>query len=89
MQIVIDIDEKAYALLSALVETNTDTDTIHKAIVKGKVLPKGHGRLIDADAVLSKIENPYERAEVASWLYETIVEADKEGEDDVIHAKRS
>lgn len=60
MQIVIDIDEnvltklfnndtKDYAIV------NDDLFAIAKAIRKGTLLPKGHGRLIDADNTISKI----------------------------------
>lgn len=45
------------------------------AIRNGIVLPKGHGRLIDADAVLEEpIGNTYKDIDIA----ETIIEADKE-----------
>lgn len=44
-------------------------------ILNGTVLPKGHGRLIDADAVLEDpIGNTYRDIDIA----ETIIEADKE-----------
>jgi len=50
-----------------------------KAIHNGTPLPKGHGRLIDADAVLEEpIGNTYKDIGIA----ETIIEADKvESED--------
>jgi len=45
------------------------------ALAKGTVLPKGHGRLIDADAVLEEpFGNTYRDIDIA----ETIIEADKE-----------
>lgn len=48
---------------------------VFDAIRNGKVLPKGHGRLIDADAVLEEpIGNTYKDIDIA----ETIIEADKE-----------
>lgn len=47
-----------------------------KCILNGTPLPKGHGRLIDADAVLEEpIGNTHKDIDIA----ETIIEADKEG----------
>lgn len=49
---------------------------VTSAIVNGTPLPKGHGRLIDADAVLEDpIGDTYKDIDIA----ETIIEADKEG----------
>lgn len=46
-------------------------------VKNGTELPKGHGRLIDADAVLEEpIGNTYKDIDIA----ETIIEADKESE---------
>lgn len=45
------------------------------AVLHGTELPKGHGRLIDADAVLEEpIGNTYKDIDIA----ETIIEADKQ-----------
>ena len=53
------------------------TNFIAKQIKNGAVLPKGHGRLIDADAVLEEpFGNTYRDIDIA----ETIIEADKEVE---------
>ena len=55
MKIVIDIDEKTY---NALTHTEFDAslvvDEMRKAIANGTPLPKGHGRLIDADAYVKE-----------------------------------
>ena len=61
-----------------------DTQQVANAIFDGKPLPKGHGRLIDADAYIDKHEE-------CGWLDDitvdefnaitpTIIEADKEQE---------
>ena len=55
MQIVIDIDENVFTrLFDNGIEdysiVNDDLFAIAKTIRKGTPLPKGHGRLIDADA---------------------------------------
>lgn len=51
-----------------------------EVIADGILLPKGHGRLIDADAVLVEpFGNTYKDIDIA----ETIIEADKAGSEDV------
>ena len=52
MKIVIDIDENVYTrLFDAGGNTMRDMRVACSAIRKGTPLPKGHGRLIDADAI--------------------------------------
>ena len=52
MQIVIEIPEMAYNLLKSDETIDwLDAETILDRIVEGTVLPKGYGRLIDADAL--------------------------------------
>ena len=52
-----------------------DRNTVHHAMLECVELPKGHGRLIDADAVLEEpIGNTYKDIDIA----ETIIEADKQ-----------
>lgn len=45
MKIVIDIPEETYNFI----KENSSGSTAHEAIKNGQPLPKGHGRLIDAD----------------------------------------
>ena len=61
MQIVIDIDEKIIkeAKESPNYYQTYQFETIWKSICNGTVLPK-HGRLIDVDANLECIDDPYE-----------------------------
>lgn len=59
MKYVIDIDENVFTRLfdngtEDYEISNDDLSTITKAIRNGKPLPKGHGRLIDADALKKK-----------------------------------
>ena len=87
MKLIIDISEKEYELLKFCGE---DFSPLYKAIANGTPLPKGHGRLIDADktALLSDLfcytkytgidEAPYEDATKALEFAPTIIEADKE-----------
>ena len=50
MQIVIDIDEDTYnSVISDSTTYVLDEILVENAIYNGIVLPKGHGRLIDAD----------------------------------------
>ena len=53
MQIVIDIPEEDYKIIKTQV-TEGITNSLKMCIANGISLPKGHGRLIDADELLSK-----------------------------------
>lgn len=84
MQIVIDIPDKIYKELTetAIIVTEVYPSTIERALTEGIVLPKGHGRLIDADDMELPPEELISRMIVAEAP--TIVEADKEGADNGI-----
>lgn len=100
MQIVIDIDEDLYDTIKNL-EVFITTQRSGKRIINGSInaikngirLPKGHGRLVDADAmakILRESEYYQEKrgdfygAEVTSRVKnfiedtDTVIEADKE-----------
>ena len=82
MQIVIDIDENLYTRLFANgVDNYDDAIDMAKAIRKGAPLPKGHGRLIDADVLVDGMEDDYEFCEVVNAT-PTIIEADKAESED-------
>lgn len=53
-----------------------DRGDLYEAICNGKVLPKGHGRLIDADTLADGFEDNYEFCEALNAT-PTLVEADK------------
>lgn len=86
MQIMIDIDEDVYTRLF----DNGKADSIDllkaaKAIRKGTVLPKGHGRIADMDAAIKCIKDV--EGDDAIWAISliewacskrTIIEAEKE-----------
>lgn len=94
MQIVIDIDDMVYEFaqnttfvedISTLFkQTNADREKtlflydILDAIKSGTLLPKGHGRLIDGDELESRMKIGYCIVRDAP----TIIEADKEGEEE-------
>lgn len=61
MQLVIDILEREYETIRSAVKkgymNGFGGEPIYRAIAEGKPLPKGHGRLIDADKVLKDTED--------------------------------
>lgn len=82
MKIVIDIDKETYY---KVLGSNNRGFLLHAfagILQTGTILPKGHGRLIDADMLLSKAKFLYKGYEVAltNTIGEapTIIEADKE-----------
>ena len=78
MQIVIDISEERFRDIQRIAEVQRESNhfkTAEQIVANGTPLPKGHGRLIDADAVLDDpFGNTYKDLDIA----ETIIEADKE-----------
>lgn len=87
MQIVIDIDEELYEAYKDRPPMLGDTgmDMIAQAIANGTPLPKGHGRLIDADAFKKNVCT-YQQTGCGDCKHSlccpedvpTIIEADKE-----------
>lgn len=87
MKIVIEVSEKDYLnfLLqykSGILDEKTPSHRAKIAIAKGIVLPNGHGRLIDADALKEDMCR-YGWSHIDSTIHEyvddfpTIIEADK------------
>lgn len=79
MKIVIDIPDQKYKWI--IENPQTYTDELHDAIRNGTPLPKGHGRLIDADK-LQRVDHII--LESAIDNAPTIIEADT-SEDDRCH----
>lgn len=97
MQIVIDIDEETYKDIKRGKIYSSYRDVPQEsvlAIANGTPLPKGHGRLIDADALKKRLKEDMciadrlcdyfqsEKIDTAENYVEdteTIIEADKEG----------
>ena len=84
MQIVIDIPEDEY---QNILLTGKANFCVVNAIEAGTPLPKGHGRLIDADEIISEAtkgmkypaNHEYMECVIAHMkLAPTIIEADKE-----------
>lgn len=90
MQIAIDVDESYYKLIKHDVEHGNNF-LPYKLLANGTPLPKGHGRLIDADEII-RLTNEIESEGVEDkedrlyYLFlktvlkdaPTIIEADKE-----------
>lgn len=61
MEIVIDIPDKVYSFITTecndvtISENEAPFEYIIRGIIDGTVLPKGHGRLIDADDLIQDI----------------------------------
>jgi len=77
MKIVIDFDEETYEVLKhypvpMLSDPFTYSMMLQNAVVNGTVLPKGHGRLIDAEDVDNHIIGSVDLRDCP-----TIIEADK------------
>ena len=80
MQIVINISEKIYES----VMDGTYCGTLYQELKNGTPFPKGHGRLIDADALLKDVRDNSESYFADDFAHEwvdvapTIIEADEE-----------
>lgn len=81
MQIVIDIPEEKYQGIINMAEEILDASTfcspryLYKAVLNGIPLPKGHGRLIDADALTLPPEEIVSQIVICSAP--TVIDADK------------
>lgn len=81
MQIVIDIPEEEYQNYLKMRPSYPEGVFCYiKAIQNGTPLPKGHGRLIDADALKDEWKEGFHRKMVEAIMDDapTIIEADKE-----------
>ena len=83
IEIVIKIDEKYKTLLDNGEADGNVRKSILLAVVNGTPLPKGHGRLIDADALINSLGASDRDIYCKAVIEEdapTIIEADKEGD---------
>lgn len=82
MQIVIDISEDAYKRHKKRVNMDMCTE-LDIVVAKGTPLPKGHGRLIDADNLpLNAIDDANYGSNYIK-IAPTIIEADTTGSEEV------
>ena len=85
MQTIIDIKDDIYAELAKTGENEINLGillALREAVRQGTPLPKGHGRLIDADKIQFKNNefdtySDYSEAFNAIYFAPTIIEADK------------
>lgn len=88
MKIVIELADEIYEMKkSGIIEENINE--IISAVIFGKPLPKGHGRLIDADAFIEFLKHKeYGIIDYSDCVIDditenapTIIEADREDEE--------
>lgn len=88
MEVVINIPQKAYEQIIGFPQQTAGVDILilHKILQEGKVLPAGHGRLVDADEVMNVMERSFDMQDLYLPIHfkqfaldeaQTIVEADK------------
>ena len=77
MKLVVEIPDNEY---SNVLKGHWEGNPLADYIENGKLLPKGHGRLIDADELIKDYGNP--DIEILLENMDTIIEADKEVKDD-------
>ena len=91
MQIVINIDNEDYDDITLTGENTINLGVLlnlREAVRKGTPLPKGHGRLIDADAFFKSASIKFYTTNLFSHIISTIdnaptvIEADKEEQDE-------
>ena len=74
VELIIKIPEETYNFLKRY---GTDGGIVENSVINGTPLPKGHGRLIDADELIEgKVANDWTR--IQAECANTIIEADKE-----------
>lgn len=94
MQIVIEIPDRQYELLQRVAKTKRGVENLSEygeLILNGTPLPKGHGRLVDADELYDGFIDGTEGYDCQTWnrieigdIIEdapTIIEADNESEE--------
>jgi len=86
IELVIKISEDSYKATCNGWMLPTDVENVVQGIKNGTVLPKGHGKIGDLDALREEVStwgmNDYEPSDFIDEIdrAETIIEADKEGE---------
>jgi len=90
MQIVIDIPEEYYNAIKEISDENSTADML--LIKYGTPLPKGHGKLKDETEIFNILNKKYLNfssrrdlnlfADIVEKEAKTIIEADKEGENE-------
>ena len=77
MKMIIDIKDKtvAFDIQNQGLDPQTETDkVIVDALYSGTILPKGHGRLIDEQALVDIIERMWKNKQITNTKYNTFLE---------------
>lgn len=83
LKIVIELSEDSYKATCNGSMLPPDVENVVNAIKNGTILPKGHGRLIDADELLdANIDTFSQQTEFKIKFAPTIIEAEKENADE-------
>ena len=91
MRLVVDLNDELYNNMVVKNEyTDRDVIAVHNALMGAIFIPKGHGRLIDAKQAEERLRQAFDEHEgynsLARYIVRnssetpTIIEADKEGE---------
>lgn len=75
MKLIIDIPKERLDSIKHFGIKQNEVSMLERALISGTPLPKGHGRLIDADALADGFEDNYEFCEVVNAT-PTVIEAD-------------
>lgn len=81
MQVVIDIPEDFYYKAKRGFFELYDIREVRDAIANGIPLPKGHGRLVDAEEFEKKFKRSYNTALTVLRSVKTMIPTDKENTD--------
>ncbi len=79
MKLVIDIPEERYKDMQRIAEVQLERNhfqTAEQIIAYGTPLPKGHGRLIDADAFIARLEDASKRQQYKKLLIDDCLTVD-------------
>lgn len=76
MQIVINVTEETYKSIKHGMRFRDDVEAIMTQIENGTPLPKGHGRLIDADAFIDGLRDSSKRQRYNECLIDEFLTVD-------------
>lgn len=71
MQIVIDVPDEMYDWFDNGFPDENDAEKLWQIVKNGKPLPKGHGRIMDVDRVIKKMEEREEKLKDDRSMWET------------------
>ena len=76
IELVIKISEEKFNAIKSKMYCGIYDADLYKAIVNGIPLPKGHGRLIDADTFISQMEDTSKRQKYKELLIDDCLTVD-------------